>query len=162
MKKSIVLAAVLVVLGGACTVESSQAAEEAKAVPESKAAPKTVTAPIERGAVSGRRQRMGSFYSINPDCAKRGIVEVRIVAPPAHGRATLEDAKDFSTYEKDNVRFDCNRKEIPVIALFYVSDEGYSGADSFSAEALYPDGNTRLNTYSVDVWPAASASPSSR
>ena len=109
--------------------------------------------PVDRAAVSGRLQRIHFFYSINPDCAVRGDVVVRVVSAPAHGEIHLEKANDFPSYGRDNARFDCNKQEVPVEALFYQSAAGYSGADSLVIEALYPDGNRYTTRFKIDVWP---------
>jgi hypothetical protein len=109
--------------------------------------------PIDRAAVSGRPQRMYVFYSINPDCGVRGEVGIRIAAAPAHGEVRLEQSTDFPSYGRDNVRFECNKHEVPVEALFYKSSDGYSGPDSFAVEALYPDGNTYTTRFRIEVWP---------
>src|SRR6185503_836107 len=52
---------------------------------------KPATPPVERAAVAGHRQRLNIYYSVNPDCASRGKVQVRTVSAPQHGKVGLED-----------------------------------------------------------------------
>ena len=111
--------------------------------------------PLERGALSGRIQSLDYYYDIKPDCTAEGPVEVRIVTPPAHGTLTVERGVDYPNFSRDNVRYECNRQEVPVVKIYYRSEAGYSGADSVAIDILYADGKTRHTIYSVDVWASA-------
>lgn len=144
-------AAAISFFAAAMFAASLPAMGQASATPEAKPA----SPPVERAAVSGRSQRMAVFYSLNPDCAARGAVQLRTVSPPEHGKISFENASDFPNYDKDNPRFECDKAEVPVVALYYRSEDGYSGPDSFTIESLYPDGNGRTTRYVVDVWAGA-------
>ena len=112
--------------------------------------------PVDRAAVSGRMQRISLFYSLNPDCAVRGEVAIRVTSAPAHGAVHLEQGSDFPNFTRDNARYECNKQQVPVQALFYQSGAGYSGPDSFVVEVLYPDGNSYTTRFRIDVWPERS------
>ena len=100
--------------------------------PASTSAPHTVT------VVSGERQRIDFISVLNPDCSSAGYVTVRVIAPPAHGELTTEKGIDYPTYPKDNQRYQCNLKKVPVVNVYYRSIPGYVGVDTATVESISP------------------------
>ncbi len=104
-----------------------------------------------RGATSGKDGSLDYFLSISPDCASNGYPQMRIVTPPAHGELRATPGEGYSNFPKDNVRFACNAKKIPVTYIYYRPQPGFAGTDTATIEILFPLG--RLNTvdYAITV-----------
>src|SRR5260370_23122776 len=88
----------------------------------------STTATVQRGAVSGEKQKIAHYIQVTPGCESTGYAVVRVVTPPAHGRVSLEQGEDYPSYNKDNVRYPCDLKKVPGMLVFYTSDPGYVGA----------------------------------
>jgi hypothetical protein len=114
--------------------------------------PRLTDAPIERAAISGKAQRISSYYSLNPDCAPRGDVEIRVTVAPSHGTTRIETGNDYPNYDRNNARYECDKQTVPVRSLYYTSAQGYTGPDTVTLQALYPDGTTYTYTFNIDVW----------
>ena len=102
--------------------------------PASSSAPPT----SELTVVSGERQRIDFISVLNPDCSSAGYVTVRVIAPPAHGELTTEKGIDYPTYPKDNQRYQCNLKRVPLVNVYYRSIPGYVGVDTVTIEWISP------------------------
>ena len=63
---------------------------------------------------------------------------VRIITPPAHGELTTEKGIDYPTYPKDNQRYQCNLKKVPLVNIYYRSIPGYVGVDTVTIEWISP------------------------
>jgi hypothetical protein len=105
----------------------------------------------ERGALSGREQQVGYWYSVAPDCTTRGYAEIRVLTPPSHGSVRVAKGEDFPEFPKDNVRNECNKRKTPVMYIYYQSTPGFTGTDSATVQILFPGGNVRTVTYRVNV-----------
>jgi hypothetical protein len=88
--------------------------------------------------VSGERQRIDFISVLNPDCSSAGYVTVRVIAPPAHGELTTEKGIDYPTYPKNNQRYQCNLKKVPLVNIYYRSIPGYVGVDTVTIEWISP------------------------
>jgi len=104
-----------------------------------------------RGATSGTRQKIDLHYDLNPDCTASGRLVARVVGAPANGQLAIEEGKDYPNYDKDNTRFDCNKKLVPVTLVYYTSNAGYSGTDTASIEVVFTNGELRTYTYAITV-----------
>ena len=102
--------------------------------PASSSAPPT----SELTVVSGERQRIDFISVLNPDCSSAGYVTVRVIAPPAHGELITEKGIDYPTYPKDNQRYQCNLKKVPLVNVYYRSIPGYVGVDTVTIEWISP------------------------
>jgi hypothetical protein len=135
---------------------SSGPAPVAPATPSAAPAPAVVTAtsapqPAARTVTSGERQRVGFFYYLNPDCTFGGYMVVRIITPPVHGELSTERGVDYTSFPKENQRYQCNLKQSPGIYVYYKSNSGYLGTDSTLIEAASPIGTTFTRTYTITV-----------
>ena len=63
--------------------------------------------------VSGERQRIDFISVLNPDCTSAGYVTVRIITPPVHGELTTERGLEYTSYPKNNQRYQCNEENLP-------------------------------------------------
>lgn len=116
------------------------------------AAPATaVIQPIVRGAESGKKQQIGTYQALNPDCSNAGYLVVTIVKPPANGQATAEKGESFPRFPKENIRSACNSQKLPSMILYYTSNLGFTGTDTVSVEALNVEGFILKETFVVTV-----------
>jgi len=106
---------------------------------------------VPKVVVSGVAQNIAVFYSTNPDCTTQGIPVLRIVTSPVHGTLVSEQGDDYTTYAKDDQRYECNKHKMPMIRLTYQSNAGYVGTDTAKVEVIYPTGGYRSNTYCITI-----------
>ena len=113
--------------------------------------PKPAPVEIARSAASEQRVRIGFLANVDPDCTSTPFANVRIVAPPQHGEATLSQDTGFTGYAKDNPRFECNQQRIDGTAVLYQSEAGYTGKDYLTVEIVYEDGRESNLRYAIEV-----------
>jgi hypothetical protein len=80
-----------------------------------------------------------------------GYPVVRVLAAPAHGSLTTEEATDYPGYARDNQRYDCNLRKVPGTRLFYQSEPNFAGADTGVVEVIYPSAEARTVTFGLTV-----------
>lgn len=98
----------------------------------------TGTQTISRTALPGQKNQMTFAYSVNPDCSVRELPVIRVLKPPAGGSVTTETVLDFPSFSSDNVRYECNRRQVSGAAIIYTPNAGYLGPDTMAIEAFYP------------------------
>jgi hypothetical protein len=108
-------------------------------------------APLARGAVSGTEQHVEFFYGVHPDCTDMGYPVVRIAIAPAHGSVRIENGTDYTNFPASNQRYSCNLKKSLGTLVYYTSEKGYTGPDTFDISIIFPDGTTRVNRYNMTV-----------
>ena len=102
--------------------------------------------------VSGERQRIDFISVLNPDCTSAGYVTVRIITPPVHGELTTERGLEYTSYPKNNQRYQCNVRKSPVTNVYYKSTLGYVGEDTATIEWASPIiAMTRTAIYTITV-----------
>ncbi len=102
-------------------------------------------------AVAGRRSRLRTAFSLNPDCTTAGFVDYRLVTLPTHGTAAVEQGLFYPDYPAGSVRAACDQHRQPGVALFYMPAPGYVGPDFLTLLAILPDGIQRTVDYRLDV-----------
>lgn len=107
--------------------------------------------PLQRGAVSGRKQRVQDYFAVRPDCTNVGFPVTVLKKRPVHGTVRIANGEVFPNYPADNPRHACNVKKIPAVQIFYTSLNGYTGPDVFDVTTVYPDGGIRKDTIKIDV-----------
>jgi hypothetical protein len=113
--------------------------------------PPTITRPTVT-VMSGKLQRIDFISVVHADCTSAGYVTVRIITPPAHGELTMERGVDYPTYSKDNQRYQCNLRQVPVINIYYRSSPGYVGDDAATIEWISPIVPiSKTSVYSITV-----------
>lgn len=104
-----------------------------------------------RVAASGKPLKLVQVYSANPNCTPTGEITMRIVTPPEHGRVTIRKGRVYSNFAESNPRSVCNRRGVVGHEAVYTSARGYTGSDSVTLEAIYPNGRYRRGSFSIDV-----------
>jgi hypothetical protein len=106
---------------------------------------------IERGAISGMPQRIGFFYSVNPDCSSGGLVNTQLKTPPAHGSVAFVEADGYSSFAPNSPSFQCNKQKSPGIEVMYTSAKDFVGTDQFTVVGIGPKGAYMETDYTVKV-----------
>jgi hypothetical protein len=104
-----------------------------------------------RVALPGTVTKLDFFTTLNPDCTFNDYPTFRTVAAPSHGTLTMDRTSDFTSYRKDNQRFECNKQKSPGTLLDYKSNSGYVGADTVKVEVIFPSGQMTTVTYQIKV-----------
>jgi hypothetical protein len=129
--------------------QSSAVAQNAPAAPIPARPPQTIE--LTRVAAGELRLRLDFLYSIQPDCSSAGTTTVRIIEQPQHGTLAIETGQGYTSFPKDNQRYDCNTRRSDGTLVFYEPGSGYTGADSVILYVLYPLGAAQTRHYAVEV-----------
>lgn len=111
----------------------------------------TVSAQSAYNVVAGHEVRVYWASSLNPDCTPNGQIVVRMTQPPQHGRVAIRNTRLFPSYPSSSNRNVCNTRRVPGIEAYYQPASGYTGFDSASFEAIFPNGEYRQYTANVQV-----------
>jgi hypothetical protein len=95
---------------------------------------------ITRVVPSGKRQQIGWYHYLNPDCTVRGEIVVRVTKEPEHGKIETVAGKQFAFYKKDNIRSRCNEHKVPGKLVFYKSEDKYVGDDVVDLLVIFDNG----------------------
>jgi hypothetical protein len=113
--------------------------------------PGAQTAQLTRVAAAGKRLQIGFLVALNPDCSSIGYATVRTIEEPKHGQITAENGTGFSSFAKDNLRFDCNKSRSDGVLLFYDPEPGFVGDDAVEINVIYASGTARRMRYAISV-----------
>jgi hypothetical protein len=106
---------------------------------------------FSRGAISGNPQRMGFFYSVNPDCTSDGLVRMDVKSPPKHGSVAFVNADDYTSFPASSDSHECNKKKSRGVQVVYTANSDFTGVDQFSVQGIGPRGKLLLADYTVTV-----------
>jgi hypothetical protein len=114
--------------------------------------PKPEIASVQvRGALSGARQKIESFYNVNPDCTTGGYPTLKVAKAALHGHVEIEQGTAFAEYPKDNIRASCNGRNVPATVVYYTSEPAYVGSDSVAFERIGVSGGYGYHEYTINV-----------
>jgi len=106
---------------------------------------------IERGAISGKPQHVGFYYSVNPDCSSEGLVNTQLKSPPTHGAVVFVNADGYTNFSSTSPGYDCNKKKSPGVEVIYTSEKDFIGTDQFTVQGIGPKGKYMETDYTVRV-----------
>jgi len=106
---------------------------------------------IARGAISGVPQRVGFYYSVNPDCTSDGLVQLRLKSAPSHGAVDFAQGEGYSNFPQTSPGHECNRQRSPGVEVIYTSAKNFSGEDRFTVQGVGPKGKFMETDYTVNV-----------
>jgi hypothetical protein len=109
----------------------------------------TLSKAPAKSVVAGHRLKLSFFNSIHPDCRSRGESTLRIIDAPQHGHVNVKKIMDFSSTASP-----CHGRLVPGTALYYQSRHGFAGKDHLKVEVVFPSGNSRRESYLVNVLPS--------
>ncbi len=98
-----------------------------------------------------KRTQLASFLSLNADRSLAAYYTVRIVVPPAHGTASVEQGRFFPNYPPTNPHAACNSAPGDGMGLSYRSVPGYLGPDFLEVQAISSGGHAQLLDDHLDV-----------
>lgn len=123
---------------------------------------KTGVASVIRMVPSDVKTRIAWKYSLNPDCTSRGDYTLTVTSPPKHGTVAMEPSVEFPNFRWDNVRFSCNTKRVPVSAIVYTPEQGYTGDDRVQLDFASPEGILSRGLFFITVRRTGDSTPSPR
>jgi hypothetical protein len=111
----------------------------------------TTGVPILRGALSGQRQIIASYYATAPDCTSLGYPTLKVAKAPKHGKVSVEQGTALADFQKDDARSVCNGKSVPATVIYYTSAPGFIGNDSAEFERIDVRGANGYQIYAINV-----------
>ena len=106
---------------------------------------------LSRVAVTELPLRLGHFANLNPDCSPIGNPEVRVTKPAEHGIVTVQPGEGYTNFVQTNLRNHCNYRPTAGVNAVYTSKRGYAGPDTTVLDVIYPTGQERQFSYSLNV-----------
>jgi hypothetical protein len=100
--------------------------------------------------LGGQTVAAGFTWHLNNDCSSAGVINHKMLQIPRHGKVRVIEGEGYSNYDKDDIRFECNRKKSTVTRIYYDAPP-QPILDSFAVQVFYPNGNTRKYLISVNV-----------
>ena len=99
--------------------------------------------------------RSAGFHQVGGKRGKIGLplpgTSVRILEPPQHGRLTIVNGQGFTSFARENQRYDCNLRKSDGTLVFYEPESGFAGEDSVTLDIIYPTGQSSRQRYAIDV-----------
>jgi hypothetical protein len=105
---------------------------------------------VERMVASGQSSMVGRYFTWKADCSS-AFGTVKVISKPQHGTISnhLVDTQ-IGTSRRKGRPDQCFGKPIRALAVFYKSQPGYHGIDSFSLDATF-DRYRDLDTFTINV-----------
>jgi hypothetical protein len=119
--------------------------------PEATTPQQVAEAPNVRGALTGQRQVLVSFYAIGSDCTSLGYPTLKVAKAPQHGGVSVEQGTALADFGKSDARNVCNGKSVPATVIYYTSVTGFIGEDSAEFERIGVRGAYGYHTYTIHV-----------
>lgn len=94
----------------------------------------------QRVVASGRPTPIMPVMFLSPDCKSMGVGDIAINEGPRGGRVTVENAKDYPSFQPTNPRSACNKLKVPSQRIIYTSAPGFVGEDDVAIEMVGPFG----------------------
>ncbi|WP_271023074.1 hypothetical protein [Rhizobium sp. RCAM05973] len=95
--------------------------------------------PHNQVVTSGKREKIGQSWHLNPDCSVSRLPTARVIEEPQHGKVSVVNQKGLVATAKGQFAR-CNSLRLPVTAIYYQSAPGYVGSDKLVARVSYGDG----------------------
>lgn len=115
------------------------------------AAPPSAAAPTVRGAVSGVKQFVRDYMSVNPDCSSIGYAKVTVVTEPSWGKVIVEEGESYPNFTRENIRSRCNDRKLPAVLVYYQSEPGFVGTDRLTLEVVTVSGTFYHQEFLINV-----------
>ncbi len=94
---------------------------------------------------------LGIFYAINPDCSLRGLAQVDVTTPPAHGSTAVVRTDERAAFSAGSRFSACNGTIIPTIGVTYTPVPGFVGDDAVAMDITMPDGKRQTMRLDLKV-----------
>jgi hypothetical protein len=104
-----------------------------------------------RAVASDKQLRLDFVYTLNPDCTSIGFATIRIIEQPKHGKITVENGTGFTSFAKDNLRYECNKSRSDGVVIVYEPESEFKGTDSVFIDAIFASGTSQKRHYTIEV-----------
>lgn len=104
-----------------------------------------------RGALSGQRQLLVSFFAVGPDCTSLGYPTLKVAKAPLHGDVSVEHGTALADFGQGDARSVCNGRSVPATVIYYTSVAGFVGEDSAEFERIGVRGAYGYHVYTIHV-----------
>jgi hypothetical protein len=121
------------------------------AMQDSAAADPSHPLDLAKVVAAGHRLRVEFLYAIEPDCSSMGETVVRILEPPLHGNVTIQNGQGFTSFARQNQRYDCNMRKSDGTFVFYDPEPGFTGRDQVTLDVIFPTGQASDQRYAIEV-----------
>ena len=79
-----------------------------------------------------------SAYQIGDDCVMYDAPpSVKVITPPRNGKVTIVSVRDHAAYPATSHLFKCNSKLIPMTAVNYQPNPGFTGTDDLTLQTNF-------------------------
>jgi hypothetical protein len=140
---------VFVIAGASLALASCVVINEQK--PDTPTVREATETPQVRGALSGQRQIIVSFYATASDCTSLGYPTLKVAKAAQHGRVSVEQGTALADFAKDDARRICKGKSVPATVIYYTSEPGFIGTDSVAFERIGVAGAYGYHVYTINV-----------
>ena len=106
---------------------------------------------VQKTALAAARTYVWGIADLNPDCSVVGPMNVKIRKEPRHGKVEIEDENGFVEYATSNMRFHCNKVQVPMKKIYYTAEDNYDGKDKIELETFSSRGYSRKVFVDVTV-----------
>ena len=101
---------------------------------------------------SGALARIAFHYDpVSHACRSLGPVTINLVAPPQHGALSTARGSARPQFGPSSAYAACDRLRVPGLQIYYRSEPGYTGPDSWVVERVTPTGEARQFRIHVSV-----------
>ena len=102
-------------------------------------------------AASGVKTRVNVHSAVNIDCEAEHLT-ARVTSPPSHGKVFIQNEKVLTaTHNRNGGAQRCAGLKVQGIAIYYQSERGYTGQDSFTYIRLNADNANDRNNRDVTL-----------
>jgi hypothetical protein len=103
-----------------------------------------------RVVVAGGTLQLALFNALNADCSSMGYTSLRVTNAPQHGTVTTRKGKGYPNYGAGPLR-DCNMRKVDGVLAYYTPEPGFTGTDYFTIDAIFANGNERIEDFQITV-----------
>ena len=107
--------------------------------------------PQIRGALSGQRQLIATFYALGFDCTSLGYPTLKVAKAPQHGQVSVEQGTAVAEFGASDPRKACNGMSVPSTVVYYASEPGFTGADVAAFDRIGVAGAYGYHVYTINV-----------
>ena len=144
----------VVPIGGGAAPARAQQPQAAPPRPTMTPAARLATArsiTVNKQTTAGARLILGSLQSLARDCSPLGVVEAKLLTPPANGTVRIEQGTAFSNFSAGDPPYACNSRRSPATVVSYQASPGFTGQDAAVVQIFFPDGNAPTMVFSIGV-----------
>lgn len=106
---------------------------------------------VNKTMAAGGQIRLFGYYLLNPDCSSMGDPVLRVTSQPAHGTVKMAKGSTYPNTAAGTAYAACSSVKVASVNVDYRAEAGFTGSDTVTIEAIYPNGVDRADTYYITV-----------